>query len=293
MTAVTVFPDAAAAGVALAAEIADGIAAARANGRRYLLGCPGGRSPRATYRALAAEVTRRRLDLSHLVIVMMDDYLDDRLHRVAPDLHFSCERFARTEIVAPLNASANNASANNASANNASANNASANNASANNASVNDIWLPDPADPAAYDTRLRDAGGIDLFILASGASDGHVAFNPPGTPISAGTRIVELAESTRRDNLATFPDFGDIGEVPRFGVTVGIATIAGLSARAVLVANGPGKRLAVARLAAAPRYDPDWPATVVAACRDASVFADRAARPDNHERFTHDEASAH
>ena len=263
MTAVTVFPDAAAAGSALATEIADGITAARAAGRRYLLGCPGGRSPRATYQALAAEVARRRLDVSHVVIVMMDDYLDDRLRRVAPDLHFSCERFARAEIVAPLNTS------------------------------VSDIWLPDPADPAAYDTKLRDAGGIDLFILASGASDGHVAFNPPGTPASTGTRVVELAESTRRDNLATFPDFGDIGEVPRFGVTVGIATIAELSARAVLVANGPGKRLAVARLAEASRYDPGWPATVVAACRDASVFADRAARPDNHERFTHDEASAH
>jgi glucosamine-6-phosphate deaminase len=268
MTVVTVFADPAAAGAALGAEIADGIAAAGAAGRRYLLGCPGGRSPRATYHALAAEVSRRRLDLSPVVIVMMDDYLEpDRRRRVAPDLHFSCERFAREEILSPLNEVASSP--------------------------IEAVWLPDPADPAAYDTRLRDAGGIDLFILATGASDGHVAFNPPGTPASTGTRVVELAESTRRDNLATFPEFRDIDEVPRFGVTVGIATIAELSARAVLVADGPGKRLAVARLAEATRYDPGWPATVVAACRNASVFADRAALPDNHERFTLDEAPAH
>ena len=37
-----------------------------------------------------------------------------------------------------------------------------------------------PADPEGYEQRLADAGGIDLFLLASGAGDGHVAFNPPG-----------------------------------------------------------------------------------------------------------------
>ncbi len=43
------------------------------------------------------------------------------------------------------------------------------------------LWYADPADPAAYDRRIAAAGGIDLFLLASGASDGHVAFNPPGS----------------------------------------------------------------------------------------------------------------
>ena len=34
---------------------------------------------------------------------------------------------------------------------------------------------------AAYEPRIAAAGGVDLFIVASGASDGHVAFMPPGS----------------------------------------------------------------------------------------------------------------
>jgi len=255
--ALTVFTDPAAAGAALASEIADGISAASANGRRYLLGCPGGRSPRPVYRALAAEVARRRLEISGVVIVMMDDYVvPDRgsYRRVRADEHYSCENFALNEIVAPLNA------------------------ASATGPIGPDrVWLPDPRDPAAYDDRLRTAGGINLFILASGQSDGHVAFNPPGTPEDSLTRVVRLADSTRRDNLGTFPGFRSIDEVPRYGVTVGIATIAGQSARSVLIATGQAKRLAVSRVATASSYESDWPATVVAACRGAAIYADQAA----------------
>jgi glucosamine-6-phosphate deaminase len=255
---ITVFRDARAVGQALAGEIADGISSANQAGRRYLLGCPGGRSPRATYRALADQVAARRLDLSRLVIVMMDDYVlpNGSGYIVAPlTAHYSVRRYAATDIVAPLNAAA----------------------APAGGISPDHVWFPEPADPASYDDQLRAAGGLDLFILASGASDGHVAFNPPGTPRGARTRIVELPDTTRRDNLATFPDFTDVGQVPRHGVTIGVATIAELSARAVLVATGTDKRHAVARLAATNSYEPDWPATVVAVCSSRAVYADQAA----------------
>ena len=257
------FPDAASIGEALAAEIADGIATAAADGRNYVLGCPGGRSPRDTYQALARQAAERRLDLSGLVLAMMDDYLipvGESYAQVPADAHYSCRNFAATEIAAPLNAAVE-----------------------PDRGITHDrVWFPDPADPGSYDDRLRAAGGVDLFILASGASDGHVAFNPPGTPPEARSRIVRLAESTRRDNLGTFPLFGNLGEVPRHGVTVGVATIAEVSARAVLVAAGEGKRLATARLRAASSYDPQWPATVVAVCRNASVYVDRAAAVPAH-----------
>lgn len=259
---ITVFPDAHAVGEALADEIADGIARANEDGKQYLLGCPGGRSPRATYRALAEEVATRRLDLSRLVIVMMDDYVVPNGTGYVPvpkDAHYSVRRFATDEIVAPLNAAATKG----------------------HGIAADHVWFPSPADPAGYDDRLRAAGGLDLFILASGASDGHVAFNPPGTPAGARTRIVPLPESTRRDNLVTFPDFAAIDEVPDHGVTVGVATIAEHSARAVLVATGSDKRRAVARLAAADGYDPSWPASVVASCRQGAVYADIAAAPTN------------
>jgi glucosamine-6-phosphate deaminase len=211
-------------------------------GRRpFLLGCPGGRTPRTTYRALA----RRTADLSELTVVMMDEYVEDGGPAPA-DAHYSCRRFAYDEIARPLRIPDEN------------------------------VWLPDPANPAAYDERIVAAGGIDLFLLASGASDGHVAFLPPGSPLDGGTSVVPLAESTRRDNLATFPEFSSLDDVPEYGVSVGLGTIR--AARSVrLVLHGADKREAAAKLLALEDYDPAWPASVVHVCADAEIWVDRAA----------------
>ncbi len=260
MTELTVFPNADSLGRALANEIATGIEEARAHGRRYLLGCPGGRSPRTTYAALAHLVAERSLDLSHLVIVMMDDYVErdgDSFRRVDPGSHCSVEGFALREIVGPLDRAASVG------------------------VPRDHLWLPSPAAPEAYDELLRSAGGVDLFILASGDSDGHIAFNPPGSARDSRTRIIELAESTRRDNLGTFPEFESIDAVPRYGISVGIATIIEHSRRAVLVAPGPSKIEAVRRIAATSDYDPAWPATLLACCRLPALFADSLSAPSN------------
>ena len=254
----TIFPDAEALGSALGREIADGIADAARSGRRYILGCPGGRSPVTTYAALARLVADERLDLSCVVIAMMDDYVrngDGRFSPVPGDAHYSVARFAAEQISAPLSAAAG----------------------PGRGITADRVWSPDPAHPEGYDARLMEAGGVDLFILASGDSDGHVAFNPPGSPADSRTRIITLAESTRRDNLNTFPDFASLDEVPQWGVSVGIATIVTAARRAVLVAPGPSKRTTVARIAASGGYDPGWPATVLCACRHPSLFVDAAA----------------
>ena len=50
-----------------------------------------------------------------------------------------------------------------------------------------------------------------------------------------------LAEETRRDNMQTFPDFRSLDDVPRFGVTVGIDTIARHSRQAVMIVWGEGQ----------------------------------------------------
>jgi glucosamine-6-phosphate deaminase len=233
---VRVFADADELGIALADAILAAYAAAPG---RFVLGCPGGRSLRTTYRALAA----RGADLSRLVVVMMDEYVG-----APPDAHYSCTRFAREELAAPLALA------------------------------DEQLWLPDPGDPAEYDARIARAGGIDLFLLASGASDGHVAFLPPGSPRDGRTSVVELATSTRRDNLATFPRFRSLDEVPLRGVSVGLATISG--ARAMrLVVHGADKRGAAARLLALDDFDPAWPASIVHVGSDAEIWIDEAALP--------------
>ncbi|MFZ5673694.1 MAG: 6-phosphogluconolactonase [Pseudomonadota bacterium] len=245
-------------GRVFAGRLLDEIAQARAAGRSFLLGCPGGRSPKPVYQAMGGMLTETPQDMSHVSIVMMDDYLVETssgLDHVPIESHFSCRRFARDDIAAVLNdglpASWRIPEA--------------------------QIWFPDPRDPDAYDRRIEQAGGIDLFILASGASDGHVAFNPRGSAKDSRSRIVPLAEETRRDNMQTFPDFRSLDDVPRFGVTVGIDTIARHSRQAVMIVWGEGKRLAFERLSKAQAYDPDWPASVVSICRGRDMLADEAA----------------
>jgi glucosamine-6-phosphate deaminase len=131
----------------------------------------------------------------------------------------------------------------------------------------------------AYDERLRAAGGVDLFLAASGTSDGHVAFNPAGTTLDERTRVIRLSAATRRDNLETFPDFASLDELPEFGVGVGLGTIVEQSRRVVLVMTGTEKRDAALRLRRCSDFTPDWPASFIYRCRNPMILLDRFASP--------------
>lgn len=238
VTPLRVFETPEALGESLASHVVDRATAAANAGRRFLLGCPTGRTPRPLYAALA----RRQVDFGHVTLVMMDEYLvrgpSGFVHASASE-PWSCHGFVRQQM----------------------------------QFGVAEIWWPDPKDPGAYDQRIADAGGIDLFILASGASDGHVAFNSTGSPRESRTRIVPLSEQTRRDNLQTFPMFGSLEKVPDHGVSVGIATLAE-AREGIMALTGASKCLSLQRILAASAYDPSWPATVIHECAVREIVAD-------------------
>lgn len=243
-------------GVYVAQLILDGVAAARAAGRAYLLGCPTGRTPMPTYRAIGRKAAKEGLDLSHVVLAMMDDYVvpvGDGFRHCPADAHYSCRRAARVDIAGEINGGL----------------------PPSYRIALDNIWFPDPVEPQAYDGRLKDAGGVDFFITASGASDGHVAFNAPGSALGSVSRIVPLAETTRRDNLGTFPDFKGLHEVPTHGVSVGLGTIRCLSRQVALLIHGVGKRDAVRRLQACRGFDPAWPASFILECPSPLVFVEQ------------------
>jgi len=98
------------------------------------------------------------------------------------------------------------------------------------------------AECAAYERSITAAGGLGLTFLGLG-SNGHIAFNEPGTSFQSRTRVVTLTESTRAANATLFPD----GRVPTHSITMGIATILE-SREIVLMASGAGKRPAIERL---------------------------------------------
>ncbi len=252
-----VLPDDAAVGAHVARLVLDRLTATGGD-HPFLLGCPSGRSAAPVYDTLA-HLAEDGADLSRLVVVMMDEYVvagpDGTFRAVDPDLSYSCTGFAHRELLDPIAAAC----------------------ARAGTTPPVDPWVPDPADPAAYDDRIERAGGIDLFLLASGASDGHIALNQPGTPRSTRTHVTPLGDATRRDNMGTFPELTRLEMVPTHGVTVGVDTIAALSREVVMIVSGAHKRAAFDRIVAADAYQPDWPATLVAECKNPSLVADAAA----------------
>ncbi|MDO5503023.1 MAG: glucosamine-6-phosphate deaminase [Actinomycetia bacterium] len=125
---------------------------------------------------------------------------------------------------------------------------------------------------AAYERAIVDAGGIDLQILGIG-SDGHIAFNEPGSSLASRTRIKTLAPQTRADNARFFGD--DEDAVPRHCLTQGIGTI--MEARhLLLVAHGSGKAEAIHQLVEGP-VSAMWPATVLQMHPHVTVIVDNSA----------------
>lgn len=127
------------------------------------------------------------------------------------------------------------------------------------------------AEAAAYDALLAQWGPIDAQILGIGVN-GHIGFNEPGTPFSARTHVVDLAEETRTSN-ARF--FDSIDQVPRQAITMGIASI--LEAKEILLlATGEAKALAIKRAFREPPT-PDVPASALQGHPGVTLMLDRAA----------------
>ena len=115
-----------------------------------------------------------------------------------------------------------------------------------------------PAACAAYEEAIDEAGGVDLQILGIG-TDGHIAFNEPGSSLASRTRIKTLTRQTRIDNARFFG--GDAESVPTHCLTQGLATI--MAARhVVLVATGARKAEAVHHLVEGA-VSAMWPATIL------------------------------
>jgi glucosamine-6-phosphate deaminase len=91
-----------------------------------------------------------------------------------------------------------------------------------------------------YEKTIEDEGGIDLQVLGIG-SDGHIAFNEPGSSLGSRTRLKSLTAETIRDN-ARF--FGSEAEVPRLAITMGVGTILE-SRHCLLLACGQAKARAI------------------------------------------------
>ena len=122
---------------------------------------------------------------------------------------------------------------------------------------------------AEYEGAIKAAGGVDLQILGIG-SDGHIAFNEPGSSFASRTRVGVLTEQTREDNARFFDN--DISKVPTLCLTQGLGTI--MEARElVLIATGAGKAEAIRQLVEGA-VSARWPATIIQHHPHALILVD-------------------
>lgn len=130
---------------------------------------------------------------------------------------------------------------------------------------------PDLEEEAGRYDQLVTEAQVDIQLLGIG-SNGHIAFNEPGTPFDQPSSVVALCEQTRRDNARFFDSTDD---VPRLAITQGIGTI--LQAKKILlVALGAHKARPI-RDALEKPASIETPASAIQLHPDVSVVLDREA----------------
>ena len=137
------------------------------------------------------------------------------------------------------------------------------------NTNVPSGFVKTDLEAALYDEAIRAKGGIDIQLLGLG-SDGHIAFNEPGTPFDSLTHIAELTEQTISDNARFFESIDD---VPTKACTMGLKSIMNAK-KIVLIATGKSKAEAVNQLING-EINESWPCTILRNHPDVVIYVDK------------------
>ncbi|MEX2225294.1 MAG: glucosamine-6-phosphate deaminase [Dehalococcoidia bacterium] len=222
----------------LARLAADAICGAVGAAPYALIALPTGMTPIHAYAEVTARVARGDADLSGATVYAVDEFVG-----VTAATPGSNTVFYRDHLTFPLRA----------------------------------LRVPNPSadDPDAH---IRDfaraivtAGGIDFCLLGVG-TNGHVAFNEPGSTRDSHARTVDLAPASREVHAATF---GSIDAVPDRGMTLGMSDL--LAARAVLVLASGAHKAAIVRDAIEGPETEDVPASLLRSHADLTWVLDEAA----------------
>ena len=124
---------------------------------------------------------------------------------------------------------------------------------------------------AAYEQRIRDAGGIDIQLLGIG-SNGHIAFNEPAASFQRWCHVVQLKDSTIADNSRFFDS---VEAVPTSAVTMGIGSI--MQAKRILIIALGEKKAKAIRQVISGDVTPACPASILQFHKDVTLMLDKGA----------------
>jgi len=207
--AVKIFPSSSEGSTYVAQVIADLIRQKEAEGKKCIIGLATGSSPKSLYAELVRMHQNEGLSFKNVITFNLDQY-----YPMEADALQSYHYFMRKNLFEKTDIDPNN------------------------------YFLPDGMVPkdkvkehcAAYEKKIADAGGLDIQILGIG-TNGHIGFNEPGSGIYTKTRLITLDNSTR---IANAYEFGNMSQVPRMAITMGISTIL-KSKKIILMAWGQTK----------------------------------------------------
>jgi glucosamine-6-phosphate deaminase len=169
--------------------------------KHFVLGLPTGSSPLGIYKKLIETHREGKLSFKNVITFNMDEYTGLPASHPQSYHYFMYENFFKHIDI------------------------------DRNNIHILDGMADDPLKECTlYEEAIKAAGGIDLFLGGMG-SDGHIAFNEPGSSLASRTRIKTLTEETRAANARFFDN--DISKVPLTALTVGVGTVT--DAREILI----------------------------------------------------------
>ena len=209
----------------------------------FVLGLPTGSTPLMTYQELISLYQKGEVSFKHVVTFNMDEYVG-----LPPDHPQSYNYFMFSNLFSHVNMDKEN------------------------------IHIPDGTakDPQqvcrSYEEQIKKVGGIDLFLGGVG-SNGHIAFNEPGSSLQSRMRVISLAEETILQNARFFENRSDL--VPKKAYTIGIQTLMDAK-EVVIIALGAKKALAV-KEAVEGHVTQLWPVTALQFHPKVFLFADEEA----------------
>ncbi len=127
------------------------------------------------------------------------------------------------------------------------------------------------AECARYDALIESLGGIDMQLLGIG-HNGHIGFNEPDQAFGRRTHCVALNARTIEAN-ARF--FGDVSEVPKTAISMGIRSI--MQAKKILLVVSGGDKADILDQSLNGPVTPAVPASILQLHPDVTIVADTAA----------------
>jgi glucosamine-6-phosphate deaminase len=244
LTPFCVFDSPEAAARELAGEISHLIRTRAAQGRQAVLGLATGNTPLPFYAELVRLHREEGLSFANVVTFNLDEYLG--LPREHPESYWT---FMHRNLFDHIDIPAGQV------------------NLPSGTVAEEEI----PAHCAAYEERIRAAGGLDFQLLGIGRT-GHIGFNEPGSPRDSRTRRIHLDPVTRQDAATAF---GGLEQVPTHAITMGCGTI--LEARRIVLLAWGEKKAAIVREALRGPVTDQVSASFLQEHPNAAFYLDRGA----------------